>query len=58
MKWWGPLSTTSHLGKGNMLLVSQPTLGEEKITNGVLILKRIKMLQKYTKPTQGSVEGQ
>lgn len=25
-----------------MLCVSQPTLGEEKITNGVVMLKRIK----------------
>lgn len=42
MKWWGPLSTASHLGKRSMLRVSQPTLEEEKITKGVLILKRIK----------------
>lgn len=50
-----------------MLCVSQPTLGEEKITNGVVMLKRIKSeflkkivalkYSKMCKPTCRSIKG-
>lgn len=48
-----------------MLCVSQPTLGEDKITNGVVMLKRIKselfkkkIALKVSKSTQNQPEAQ